>query len=262
MGVPQKNTERINQMTTPANLFDIAKYILGKLGRMPALKLQRLLYYCQAWHVTWTDEKLFKEPIYSRTCQGGVVIDEIKYVCEGKFEVGPGDISGAYEGLTERQLTSIDATLDYYGDKPTQWLWDLIQMEDPWKKTKDGDVISTELMEDYYGEIRLPGMRRLRQSLEEMRDAIVASGERLASIGEINTELGRGLGSEDFLDHHLVEVKLAPRLDEDKIGYVNRILDAAYDMIEFAVEISRKDGIYMSEIPDREICKSYVTRRH
>ena len=42
-----------------ASVFDVAKYILHKLGTVTTWKLQKLVYYCQAWSLVWDDEPLF-----------------------------------------------------------------------------------------------------------------------------------------------------------------------------------------------------------
>ncbi len=46
-----------------ADVFDVAAYILNKQGRMTTMKLQKLCYYAQAWHLVWAEKPLFDEPI-------------------------------------------------------------------------------------------------------------------------------------------------------------------------------------------------------
>ena len=46
-----------------ATVFDVAQYILEKHGEMTAMKLQKLVYYAQAWHIAWTDGPLFDNRI-------------------------------------------------------------------------------------------------------------------------------------------------------------------------------------------------------
>jgi len=41
-----------------ASVHDVAAYILDKRGPMSHMKLQKLVYYCQAWSLVW-DEELF-----------------------------------------------------------------------------------------------------------------------------------------------------------------------------------------------------------
>ncbi|MCH7691617.1 MAG: DUF4065 domain-containing protein, partial [candidate division Zixibacteria bacterium] len=45
------------------SVFDVAKYILSKLGGVSAMKLHKLLYYAQAWSLVWDERPLFQERI-------------------------------------------------------------------------------------------------------------------------------------------------------------------------------------------------------
>ena len=44
-----------------ASVFDVAKYILHKSGRLSTWKLQKLCYYAQAWEIAWTETPIFEE---------------------------------------------------------------------------------------------------------------------------------------------------------------------------------------------------------
>ena len=44
-----------------ATIYDVAKYILDKKGQLTTMKLQKLLYYTQAWTLAWDDKPLFDE---------------------------------------------------------------------------------------------------------------------------------------------------------------------------------------------------------
>lgn len=51
-----------------ATVFDVARYILTRLdedGKLPVTtwKLQKLVYYSQAWSLVWDDVPLFDAPI-------------------------------------------------------------------------------------------------------------------------------------------------------------------------------------------------------
>jgi uncharacterized phage-associated protein len=46
-----------------ADVFDVAEYILQKQGSMTAWKLQKLVYYSQAWALVWDQKPLFPERI-------------------------------------------------------------------------------------------------------------------------------------------------------------------------------------------------------
>ena len=43
------------------SVFDIAQYILSATGEMTTMKLQKLVYYCQAWSLVWDEEPIFNE---------------------------------------------------------------------------------------------------------------------------------------------------------------------------------------------------------
>lgn len=39
------------------NVLNVAKYILSRLGPMSAMKLQKLVYYSQAWSLVWDERR-------------------------------------------------------------------------------------------------------------------------------------------------------------------------------------------------------------
>lgn len=138
--------------------LDVAAYILKKLGPMTTMKLQKLIYYCQAWSLVWDEKPLFKEDIEA-WANGPVVRDLFNYH-RGQYMISS-VLIGNPDLLDDQQRETIDAVLDYYGDKPSQWLSDLTHMEDPWKLTRIGApelergnrVIPLELLASYYGSI-------------------------------------------------------------------------------------------------------------
>ena len=50
-------------MAAMASVYDVAAFILGRLGQVGAMKLQKLVYYSQAWSLVWDDQPLFSETI-------------------------------------------------------------------------------------------------------------------------------------------------------------------------------------------------------
>jgi uncharacterized phage-associated protein len=133
---------------------DVAAYILDKKGEMTTMKLQKLLYYCQAWSLVWDEEPLFVEQI--EAWANGPVVREIYDEHRNQFKIS--QIGGDPKKLSIKQKNTINAILDYYGDKPSQWLSDLTHMEDPWKLARVGlrhgergnSVISYQSMDEYY----------------------------------------------------------------------------------------------------------------
>lgn len=116
-------------------VFDVAAYIINQTGAMTSMKLQKLIYYCQAWSLVWDETPLFKEPI--EAWSNGPVVREMFYFHRGQFIVDSISI-GNPQLLSETQIETIDAVLDYYGRKSSQELIDLTHNEEPWKKAREG----------------------------------------------------------------------------------------------------------------------------
>lgn len=114
------------------NAADVAAYILGKKGQMTAMKLQKLVYYGQAWSLVWDDEPLFAEPI--QAWANGPVVYPLFRVHKGKYKVTPQDFAhGNPAKLNEDQVDTLEAVLDSYGNMSAAQLSELTHAEDPWK---------------------------------------------------------------------------------------------------------------------------------
>jgi uncharacterized phage-associated protein len=141
-----------------ANVFDVAKFILEKCGRMTTWKLQKLVYYCQAWSLVWDEEPLFSEKI--EAWANGPVVRELYNLHRRRFYVS-GLSRGNSDDLNETQKETICAVIECYGEKSSQWLSDLAHMEEPWKKARKGisekmrgsNEITHESMAEYYSSI-------------------------------------------------------------------------------------------------------------
>ena len=141
-----------------ADVFDVASYILEKQGQMTTWKIQKLVYYCQAWSLIWDDDEMFPEEI--EAWANGPVVRKLYDVHRGKYRIGclP---EGNSDALDSRQRSTVDAVLKFYGDKSPQWLSDLTHMEDPWKLARRGmpdgirghSVVSKESLSEYYGSL-------------------------------------------------------------------------------------------------------------
>lgn len=118
-----------------ADVFDVAQYILEQQGEMTAMKLQKLAYYSQAWHIAWRDDVLFPNRI--EAWADGPVCPDLFAHHRGYFRVSKLR-RGAAANLTPDQCDSVDRVLVFYGDKSPQWLSDLTHMEDPWKDARGG----------------------------------------------------------------------------------------------------------------------------
>ncbi len=137
--------------------IDVAAYILHKKGPLPAMKLQKLVYYSQAWSLVWDEKLLFRDRI--EAWANGPIIRNLYKAHRGQFRVT--DIpDGNPKSLSEEQRETVNAVIDFYGDKPSQWLSDLTHVEAPWREAREeagiahglrGNVrISPASMAEYY----------------------------------------------------------------------------------------------------------------
>lgn len=141
-----------------ATIFDVAKYISNKKGRMTTMKLQKLTYYCQSWSLAWDEVPLFDEGF--QAWANGPVCPELFEKHRGSFVIDNTffDALPDYD-FNPDELETMDNVLAYYGDKEPQWLSELTHKEAPWKEARKGvpngiscnNVISKESMQQYYG---------------------------------------------------------------------------------------------------------------
>ena len=137
---------------------DVAAYILQQRGPMSAMKLQKLVYYSQAWSLVWDDRPMFADQI--EAWANGPVCVPLYNSHRGRFTVEPGSIPGNPQDLDEDARQTVNAVLQFYGDKSAQWLSDLTHLEAPWRNArsragaKDGETchetITLEEMAEYY----------------------------------------------------------------------------------------------------------------
>jgi uncharacterized phage-associated protein len=147
-----------------ATVFDVACYILEKTNEVDeeitVLKLQKLVYYSQAWHLTWESKPLFNSRI--EAWANGPVCPElyrkVKSVNDGSLVVSRGVLQGNPSALQGDEKGSIDSVFEFYGRMKPFELSSLTHQEDPWKSARKGLApgqpgtaeISHEAMVEYY----------------------------------------------------------------------------------------------------------------
>lgn len=139
-----------------ASVFDVAQYILERKGEMTTWKLQKLVYYAQAWSLVWDDEPLFAEEI--EAWANGPVCPALYQLHRGRLKISSLS-QGSSENLTRDELETIDVVIKHYGEKSAQYLSELSHQEAPWQDAR-GDlppgvrgnhVIPLASMAEYYG---------------------------------------------------------------------------------------------------------------
>lgn len=141
-----------------ATVHDVAAYILKKQGPLSAMKLQKLVYYSQAWSLVWDDAPLFRERI--EAWANGPVVAALYQKHRKQFLLTDWSY-GDPDALKPKQRETVDAVLKFYGDKSPQWLSDLTHIERPWREARAGvapgersaNEITLASMAEYYSSL-------------------------------------------------------------------------------------------------------------
>lgn len=120
------------------------------------MKLQKLVYYSQAWNLAWRSDELFPEDI--QAWANGPVVYELFEEHRGRFTIEDWP-HGDARHLTSEDCKVVNAVLAAYGDLSARKLSFLTHEEDPWRNARQGlsptasstNVISKEALEEYYG---------------------------------------------------------------------------------------------------------------
>lgn len=141
-----------------ATAHDVAAYILQEKGSMSTWKLQKLLYYSQAWHLVWDEEPLFLNRI--EAWANGPVVKDVYRKHSGMFTVDEWP-EGDATALTDSERETIDIVLTGYGHLGGRALRHLTHSEDPWSDAR-GDLpdtarsnaeITQQAMQAFYTEL-------------------------------------------------------------------------------------------------------------
>jgi len=139
--------------------FDVANYFLVKANSegdlITHLKMQKLLYYAQAWHLVNFGEPLFKERICPWNL--GPVVEEVYHELK-VFRASPikYEATGNEESVfTDTQKTYLDEFYDYFIKYSAHELVNMSHNESPWKEAHKNEApfISLESMKQFYTDL-------------------------------------------------------------------------------------------------------------
>ena len=141
-----------------AKVHDVAAYIISKMRNIDAMKLQKLLYYAQAWSLVWDDRPLFSTKI--EAWANGPVVREVFKTYQGQYKIS-GAMRGDRDALNAPERNTVDAVLKFYGPKTGFYLSQLTHQERPWRDARQGlapgefgdQEITKAAMRDYYGSL-------------------------------------------------------------------------------------------------------------
>lgn len=144
----------------------IANYILWSVSQLDDpitnLRLQKLVYYAQAWHLALYDKPLFDAPIEARE-RGSIQPDLWERFKEAEWR--PVNCTPYFDGekpdLPIETKEHLDEVMDVFLGYSSVNLETMIQNETPWKNAwsgteKDQDrvgIISHEDMREFYGSV-------------------------------------------------------------------------------------------------------------
>lgn len=146
---------------TMADIFDVANYFRWRTDyeagdNITQLKLQKLCYYAQAWHITFTGERMFSDE-FERWDHGPANHDLWQHYNEhGWRPIDPQDVQETFspaDVFTLEELETLQEVWESYGHFGAKHLEALTHQEDPWLNTKRNHIITVESMHEYYSQM-------------------------------------------------------------------------------------------------------------
>ena len=147
---------------------EISDWILSKIDTeagdtISPLKLQKLLYYCQAWHLTIFDERLIDENVEA-WAHGPVFSSQytrFAYIPRNE-QIKPKTINLSIPQFNDKSKELLEEVLRTYGEHSASYLENLTHSETPWRTARGGlqpyersnNVIEDKVMIDFYSKYR------------------------------------------------------------------------------------------------------------
>jgi len=136
--------------------FDVARFFLSLVDEdagdvMTNLKLQKLVYYAQGFHLAIHGSPLFRERIFA--WEYGPVVPVLYHALKvkGSSPISIEDLEdfphNKLENGTKKLLREINSV---YGQFSAVRLMQLTHREPPWSETPNGQIISHDLMQKYF----------------------------------------------------------------------------------------------------------------
>ncbi|OME19950.1 Panacea domain-containing protein [Paenibacillus odorifer] len=145
------------------SVFKVASYLLSKSDpysddfSVTHLKLQKLVYYAQAWHYAIKQKPLFKEEIEAWV-HGPVCPDLYHAYKNNGFEIIKPKMDNEDFDFNSFEIEVMDLVWEAYGGMSGGMLEQLTHTEDPWieargnldEKISSNNIISLSSMGEYY----------------------------------------------------------------------------------------------------------------
>lgn len=155
-------TDREGRSMKQTTIFDVADYFLTLVDQasgsvMTHLKLQKLCYYAQAWHLVFTGNPIF-ENHFEAWAHGPVCPDLWHKYKEYRYEPIPAPEYFDTQSLCPEVQETLDEVWNTYGSFDAKYLERLTHQEKPWIEARQGcrpgdrcdTPINIETMREYY----------------------------------------------------------------------------------------------------------------
>jgi len=148
---PGNLMKKTGRKTFSSNIsaFDVAAYIISNHS-ITSWKLQKILYYCQAWSLVWEEEPLFIEKIVAYI--NGPVVKDLYDAYKRELYIFKSK-GGDDKKLSRQQKHIIKKVIACYGNHTAQWINDVMSRECPWSDSIEGQEISITSLYEYYSSI-------------------------------------------------------------------------------------------------------------
>jgi len=119
-----------------ATVQDVVERLRELVPGVSGKKLQKLLYYAQAWSLVWDGQSLFPEE-FEAWVEGPVVRSVYADERYGANSYKPGP-EGNAAALSPAQNETIESVAAFYGARSADWLSRLTHREAPWRTARAG----------------------------------------------------------------------------------------------------------------------------
>lgn len=138
-----------------SSVNDVAAAVIDSVGSLTAMKLEKLVYYCQGWHLARHGTRMFDDPI--EAWRQGPVVPALYRQHRGQYTVSTWP-SGNPSRLSLAQHDTIDWVVQEYGKFSAIELSRMTHSEMPWRAARgalpesasSSAPLSTDLMKSYY----------------------------------------------------------------------------------------------------------------
>jgi uncharacterized phage-associated protein len=150
-------------MPTETKVLQVADYFIYKNNKesrsgFTNKKLQKLLYYSQAWTLVINGKKLFNDKIKAWIHGPSIPVVYLEFKSFGSSDIKKEVSESNFPDISQEEKKVLDSVWDVYGKYDANYLEILSHSEDPWQKARTGLMpyesssaeITTDEMRNYY----------------------------------------------------------------------------------------------------------------